>query len=133
MSMAEAETRSRPSRIRRRRVRRRANARRVGAPVRPHGGSRSSGGKPARAATRWSGVDWTLPIRRRLDRSGAWISETEALVAAVSRVVNVEADAEIVRVDETLSECRLLSDDRTCRHIPLKAARPQILALQLPG
>ncbi|MGT2479132.1 hypothetical protein ACU4GR_09985 (plasmid) [Methylobacterium oryzae CBMB20] len=74
-----------------------------------------------------------MPIRRRLDRSGAWISETEALVAAVSRVVDVEADAEIVRVDDTLSECRLLSDGWTCRHTPLKAARPQILALQLPG
>ncbi|MEE7504787.1 Crp/Fnr family transcriptional regulator [Methylobacterium mesophilicum] len=102
-------------------------------PPRPPEGARSSGERAGREATRPSRVDWTLPVRRRLDRSGVCVAETEALVAAVSRVVNVEADTEILRADDAPSACRLLLDGWTCRYVPLRAARPQILALQLPG
>lgn len=90
--------------------------------------------KFARDPTRPSGVDWTLTIRRRLDRSGGvWAAEIDALAASVSRVVNVEADTDIVREGDTPTECRLLLEGWTCRYVPLKDGRPQILGLQLAG
>ena len=90
-------------------------------------------GQIAREPARASRVDWTLALRRRLDRSGASASEIDALAASVSRVVAIEADREIVREDDVPAECRLLLDGWTCRYIPLETARPQILGLQLPG
>lgn len=90
--------------------------------------------KFARDPTRPSGVDWTLTIRRRLDRSGGvWAAEIDALAASVARVVNVEADTDIVREGDTPTECRLLLEGWTCRYVPLKDGRPQILGLQLAG
>lgn len=75
-----------------------------------------------------------MTIRRRLDRSGGvWAAEIDALAASVSRVVNVEADTDIVREGDTPTECRLLLEGWTCRYVPLKDGRPQILGLQLAG
>ncbi|PJI55631.1 Crp/Fnr family transcriptional regulator [Methylobacterium radiotolerans] len=131
MSMADGETRSRTNQPN-------AYDRREPPPgpmysSTPPRGPQPGNGKTVRGPIHASGVDWTLTLRRKLDRSGVPAHDADALAASVSRVVTVEADREIVREDDEPAECRLLLDGWTCRYIPLETARPQILALQLPG
>lgn len=96
-------------------------------------GPQTSKGKAASELARASGVDWTLTLRRRLDRCGVSAPEIDALAASVSRIATIEADRDIVREDDVTAQCRLLLDGWTCRYISLETFKPQILGLQIPG
>lgn len=133
MSVAEGETRSRPNPAAADRC---DAAQSPPCAARPRGLARdpqSRKGRIARASARASEMDWTLPLRRKLDRSGVSAAEIDAIAASVSRVVTIAADRAIVRENDVPVECRFLLDGWTCQYIPLETDRPQILGLQLPG
>ncbi len=107
MSMADGETRSRTNQ---------PNAYDLREPPpgpmyssTPPRGPQPGNGKTVRGPIHASGVDWTLTLRRKLDRSGVPAHEADALAASVSRVVTVEADREIVREDDEPAECARFS------------------------
>lgn len=77
-------------------------------------------------------MDLLLRKLRRRDRAFS-AAEEEALRAAASHRIEVDAGVELIRQDEVNNQSMLLEDGWTCRNATLPDGRRQILALNVPG